>query len=128
MAATTTTTISPVTTTVPVPVPVETSTTVPAPTGPLFPADSPISALPANVQVNALCIRNRESHGDYLAQNPTSTASGAWQFLDSSWLAYGGGQFAPRAWMASPNEQDQVFVWAYQQSGLNPWAGGGYAC
>jgi hypothetical protein len=127
MAATTTTTTAPPVTTTTVPVPV-TTTTVPAPSGPMFPADSPISALPSDVQARALCIRNRESHGDYQAQNPSSTASGAWQFLDSSWLAYGGGQFAPRAWMASPYQQDQVFVWAYQQSGLNPWAGGGYSC
>ena len=29
-----------------------------------------------------LCIRNAESGGDYRAQNPVSSASGAWQFID----------------------------------------------
>lgn len=32
----------------------------------------------------------RESRGDITAQNPISTASGKWQFLDSTWAGYGG--------------------------------------
>jgi hypothetical protein len=32
----------------------------------------------------------RESRGNIHAQNPTSTASGKWQFLDSTWQRYGG--------------------------------------
>lgn len=32
----------------------------------------------------------RESRGDIHAQNPRSTASGKWQFLDSTWAGYGG--------------------------------------
>ena len=32
----------------------------------------------------------RESRGDIHAQNPRSTASGKWQFLDSTWGGYGG--------------------------------------
>ena len=32
----------------------------------------------------------RESRGDITAQNPHSTASGKWQFLDSTWAGYGG--------------------------------------
>lgn len=110
-----------------------TPTTVPI----TVPASDPIPAtigltildqLPPEVLARAYCIRDRESHGDYQAQNPSSTASGAWQFLDSSWIAYGGSQFTPRAWMATPAQQDQVFLWAYAQSGLSPWAGGGYSC
>jgi len=30
-------------------------------------------------------VRWCESRGDYRAENPTSTASGGWQFLDSTW-------------------------------------------
>lgn len=32
----------------------------------------------------------RESRGNITAQNPRSTASGKWQFLDSTWAGYGG--------------------------------------
>jgi hypothetical protein len=35
-------------------------------------------------------IREVESAGDYRAQSPGSSASGAYQFLDSSWNGYGG--------------------------------------
>lgn len=31
-----------------------------------------------------------ESHGNLVAQNPHSTASGKWQILDSTWARYGG--------------------------------------
>jgi len=42
----------------------------------------------------------RESGGDITAQNPTSTASGKWQFLDSTWGGYGGyakARYAPES-------------------------------
>jgi hypothetical protein len=32
----------------------------------------------------------RESRGDIHAENPTSSASGKWQFLDSTWAGFGG--------------------------------------
>jgi hypothetical protein len=32
----------------------------------------------------------RESRGDIRAENPTSSASGKWQFLDSTWAGFGG--------------------------------------
>lgn len=31
-----------------------------------------------------------ESHGNLVAENPRSTASGKWQILDSTWAGYGG--------------------------------------
>lgn len=63
-----------------------------------------------------------ESGGNPTAQNPSSTASGLYQFLDSSWLAYGGGQYAPRAKDATPAEQTVIANRAYAESGLSPWA------
>lgn len=35
-------------------------------------------------------VMNRESGGNIRAKNPTSSASGKWQFLDSTWQGYGG--------------------------------------
>ena len=35
-------------------------------------------------------VMRRESGGNIRAQNPRSTASGKWQFLDSTWARYGG--------------------------------------
>lgn len=48
-------------------------------------------------------IRSLESGGDYTVQARGSTASGAYQFLDSSWAGYGGYQ---RAADAPPETQD----------------------
>jgi hypothetical protein len=50
--------------------------------------------------------------GDYNAKNPNSTASGAYQFIDSTWRAstkkYGIGQQYPTARSAPPEIQDAV--------------------
>ncbi len=48
-------------------------------------------------------IRTLESAGNYQAQSAVSTASGAYQFLDSTWNGYGG---FPRACNAPPAVQD----------------------
>lgn len=53
-------------------------------------------------------IRQRESSGDYTARNPSSSASGAYQFIDSTWRAVGGATYAPRAYLATPAQQDTV--------------------
>jgi hypothetical protein len=55
------------------------------------------------VDVVLATIRAIESGGDYTARAAGSTASGAYQFLDSSWAAYGG---YPRAWQAPASVQD----------------------
>lgn len=78
------------------------------------------------------CVRNRESGGNYSAENPTSTASGAYQFLDSSWrnlsarAGYGGygghAAYAP-AWV-----QDAVAVWTVENIGRSPWASTSKPC
>jgi resuscitation-promoting factor RpfA len=63
-----------------------------------------------------------ESGGNPAAQNPSSTASGLFQFLDSSWAAYGGLRYASRAKYATPAQQYAVANAAYAQSGVSPWA------
>jgi LysM repeat protein len=63
-----------------------------------------------------------ESGGSPTAQNPSSTASGLFQFLDSSWRAYGGGKYAARAKDATVAQQYEIANHAYAMSGLNPWA------
>lgn len=55
----------------------------------------------------------RESGGDPTAQNPTSTASGKWQFLDSTWQNYSGyakARYAPE--------------WVQDEKARQLWAGG----
>lgn len=69
-----------------------------------------------------------ESGGDPTAQNPTSTASGLWQELDTTWEGNGGGQYAPTASGASPLDQAIVAV-NQSKGGYQPWApdlGGSY--
>jgi hypothetical protein len=57
-------------------------------------------------------IRQRESSGDYNAQNPKSTASGAYQFIDGTWKGltkkYGIGQEFTKAKLAPKEIQDAV--------------------
>jgi uncharacterized protein YabE (DUF348 family) len=51
---------------------------------------------------------------------------GGLQFSSSSWLAWGGGKYAPRADLASREQQIAVAMNYYHSAGLAPW-GCGYA-
>lgn len=62
-----------------------------------------------------------ESSGNPTATNRESTASGLFQFLDSSWRYYGGAVFATRAMFATPTQQTQIAEAAYAKAGLSPW-------
>lgn len=66
-------------------------------------------------------IRYCESGGDYTAQNPTSSASGAYQFLDSTWRGIPGTSGYARAKFAPASVQDAAAIWLYQQAGTSPW-------
>jgi hypothetical protein len=71
-----------------------------------------LPAIPADIEKILATIRTKESGGNYGAQNPTSTASGAYQFIDSTWQSltakYGIGTNYPKAKLAPPEIQDAV--------------------
>lgn len=83
---------------------------------------SPAQAAEAVPTVEWGAIIACESGGNPTAQNASSTASGLYQFLDSSWRAYGGGKYAPRARDATPAQQTEIANAAHARSGLTPWA------
>lgn len=74
------------------------------------------------------CVRAHESDtaGGYKAENPISTASGAYQFIDASWQAYSRMAGYPgwsHASYAPPSVQDAVARWVVVNKGHYPWKG-----
>jgi hypothetical protein len=63
-------------------------------------------------------IRECESGGNYLAQNSSSTASGAFQYLDSTW---GGHMGYSRAMYAPRRIQDRRAIRDFTNVGTRPW-------
>jgi hypothetical protein len=57
---------------------------------------------------------------NYIETNPASTASGAWQFLDSTWQSTTG--LPGRAKDYSPAVQDAAALKLYAAEGSTPWA------
>ncbi len=57
------------------------------------------------------CVLARESGGDPRAENPVSTASGLWQFVDGTWGGYGGYSHASYAPVSVQNDRARQ-VWA----------------
>jgi len=114
----------PTTTTVPA-APVTTTTVAPAPVATPTPTTAPVAVQSASGDVHAIfeCIIAHESGGDPAAVNPSSGAGGLFQFLPSSWLAYGGGQFAPLPNLATADQQWQIALAAQAQSYWYPWVG-----
>ena len=80
-----------------------------------------------------LCIRRHESiqAGHYNAENPISTASGAYQFLDGTWVGNNrytkvNGKRVPQYRHASDAPswvQDAVFIHAIKHGGIKAWHG-----
>jgi len=58
---------------------------------------------------------------DRQAIDGKSTASGYYMFVNGTWAAFGGRQFAPRAVHATKAEQTIVFERAYAANGLVDW-------
>ena len=62
-----------------------------------------------------------ESGNKNIENTGPSTASGYFQFIDSTWRSLGGTQFSSRAIGASFNEQLIIAEKAFKLSGLSPW-------
>lgn len=60
-----------------------------------------------------------ESGGDARAQNSSSSASGLYQFIDSTWRAYGGSTSSAKD--ASVSEQRRVAERLFAAEGYSPW-------
>lgn len=80
----------------------------------------------------ARCVSHHESHGSYTAQNAHSSASGRYQFLDSTWrtvaLARGRPDLPARAADAVWFEQEASFAYAWthpELGGPANWYGTG---
>jgi Transglycosylase-like domain len=75
------------------------------------------------------CVIAHESGGDPKAENPTSTASGLYQFLDGTWQAYaresGIGDQYRRASSAPASVQTALAEWVVVNKGRYPWKGTG---
>lgn len=135
-STTTTSTDHGTTTNVPSTVPVPGPTTtqrpqLPPPTTNVVghPNTSHGTVIPSNSSSNLpaflVCVRNRESRGNYRAVNPQSGAGGAYQFMRSTWAAMG---FATRygtqgAEWASPAQQDEAAIETLRKVGTSPWGG-----
>lgn len=98
-SSTSTTAPPPPPTTAPPTLPPTTAAPVTQPPATTAPAPAPVPApAPTATYGSGACggdlppcyVMMRESGGSITAQNPTSTASGKWQFLDSTWQGYGG--------------------------------------
>lgn len=63
-----------------------------------------------------------ESGGNPTAQNSSSTASGLFQFIDGTWAAYGGTEYASKAKHATVAQQYEIANRAFAAEGYTPWA------
>jgi hypothetical protein len=71
---------------------------------PIAPAGQQVIAYPSHIANILATIRYLESRGDYLAPPNTGRASGAYQFITSTWNNYGG---YLNAYLAPPEVQDE---------------------
>jgi len=85
---------------------------------------SSVCGMPGDVAGALATIRQLESGNDYTVQAAKASASGAYQFLDSSWRTWsaraGYPALYPRAYLAPPHVQDAAAA-AYVQAILDQW-------
>ncbi len=84
----------------------------------VYVAPAPVVITGGNLSAILLAIRPCESSNNYTAQNPTSSASGAFQIIISTWADYGG---YSQAKYAPPAVQDAKALLLYQADGTRPW-------
>ncbi len=85
-----------------------------------------LSAVPANAadtgNATLEAIKQCESGGDYTAVNTSSGASGAYQFLDSTWQSLSASAGYSTASSAPESVQDAAALELYAAQGSTPWA------
>lgn len=85
-----------------------------------------LSAVPANAadtgNATLEAIKQCESGGDYTAVNASSGASGAYQFLDSTWQSLSAAAGYSTASSAPESVQDAAALELYAAQGSAPWA------
>jgi hypothetical protein len=107
---------------------------IPVVAPPRAPAPPPVTAPPGGPAGShhddpfLVCVRNRESRGNYSVVNPSGPYYGAYQFLQSTWniTARHAGRLdlvgvVPSS--ASPSDQDDMAWSLYQWQGPGPWGG-----
>lgn len=82
---------------------------------------SPASAADTGIPVLEK-IKQCESGGNYTAENPTSSASGAYQFIDSTWQSLSAAAGYSHASDAPASVQDAAAIELYNEQGTAPWA------
>ena len=87
------------------------------------PAAAPAASNSGGWSVNWDAIAKCES-GNNWSINTRNGYYGGLQFDIGTWLSNGGGQFAPRADLASKDQQIQIAERVYAARGLSPWACG----
>lgn len=88
---------------------------------PYGPLDGIYFAIPTYIV--ACETRGYSGYERFKAVNPNNPArpAGAYQIITSTWLAFGGGRFAPTADAATPHEQHTIARRIWQQAGSGQW-------
>lgn len=90
------------------------------------------AGVPKRIRDFAFCVRRHESHHNYRAKNPRSSADGAYQFISATWIGNAAhtkwrGQYVARQYRAAGDApkwiQDLVFIHSIKNDGWLNWKG-----